>query len=77
VGPIDFFIHDSLHTFRNILFELNAAWKALNPGGVVVADDIEETDAFVEFCRTALPLAVIVLRHADKDGLMGVAMKGR
>ena len=38
---VDLFIHDSRHTRRNLLFELQHAWGHLNPRGVVVADDAD------------------------------------
>ena len=34
LGQIDLFIHDSLHSERNVRFELDRAWAALKPGGV-------------------------------------------
>lgn len=53
----DFFIHDSDHGYKNMMFELNAAWDRLNPGGVLVCDDFEKQPAckshrgFFEFCE--------------------------
>ena len=41
LGEIDLFIHDSRHSERNLLFELDHAWGALKPGGVLVADDVD------------------------------------
>ncbi len=49
VGEIDLFVHDSRHSERNLLFELNHAWGALNPGGVVVADDVDLNCGFHAF----------------------------
>jgi hypothetical protein len=46
---IDLFVHDSRHSERNLLFELNHAWAALKPGGVVVADDIDLNCGFHAF----------------------------
>lgn len=46
---IDLFIHDSRHTERNLLFELNHAWGALKPGGAVVADDVDLNCGFHSF----------------------------
>jgi predicted O-methyltransferase YrrM len=37
---VDLFVHDSLHSKRNVLFELETVWPHLNPGGVMVVDDI-------------------------------------
>ncbi len=41
LGQIDLFIHDSRHSERNLLFELDHAWDATRPGGVLVADDVD------------------------------------
>jgi hypothetical protein len=46
---IDLFVHDSRHSERNLLFELNHAWEVLNPGGAVVADDIDLNCGFHSF----------------------------
>ena len=46
---IDLFIHDSRHTERNLLFELNHAWKVLKPGGAMVADDVDLNCGFHSF----------------------------
>jgi hypothetical protein len=51
LGTVDLFIHDSLHTERNVRFELDLAWAALRPGGVMVIDDIDSNGGFGSFCR--------------------------
>ena len=40
LGAIDFFFHDSDHTYDHMMFEFSAAKRVLRPGGIVVADDI-------------------------------------
>ena len=45
-GPVDLFVHDSLHTRRNMRREFEAAWPCLRKGGVILADDVERNDAF-------------------------------
>jgi Methyltransferase domain len=37
LGQIDLFIHDSLHSERNVRFELDQAWAVLRPSGVLIA----------------------------------------
>jgi predicted O-methyltransferase YrrM len=37
---IDFFFHDSDHTYDHMAFEFSEAKRVLRPGGLVVADDI-------------------------------------
>lgn len=49
LGEIDLFVHDSRHTTRNLLFELNHAWSALRPGGALVADDVDLNCGFHSF----------------------------
>jgi len=61
VGTIDFFMHDSEHSFDCMWFEFNAAWPRLREGGVLVSDDVNSTEAFARFAkqesRRALRLA--------------------
>jgi predicted O-methyltransferase YrrM len=38
---IDLFVHDSLHSERNVSFELAKAWFALRRGGAIVVDDVD------------------------------------
>jgi predicted O-methyltransferase YrrM len=42
----DIFLHDSLHTTRNMTFEFQAAWEKMNAGGVLLSDDIHMSKAF-------------------------------
>jgi predicted O-methyltransferase YrrM len=50
-AAIDLFFHDSLHTFRHMLFEYRAAWPRLRPGGLLVSDDVFWNPGFVLFAR--------------------------
>jgi predicted O-methyltransferase YrrM len=51
VGGIDFFLHDSEHTFSTMWFELDWAWEHLNPGGQLFCDNIEASTAFQDFAK--------------------------
>ena len=51
VGEIDFFMHDSEHSYECMSFEFSAAWSALRDGGVLVADDVNVNAAWDEFTR--------------------------
>jgi predicted O-methyltransferase YrrM len=73
-GPVDLFIHDSLHTHRNMRREFDTAWPNLRPGGVVISDDIEGNAAFAELRRRPLSLW-LAIRQEGKPALMGLAVK--
>ncbi len=46
---IGLFVHDSMHSTRNVHWELTRAWRALPPGGVVVVDDVDFNWGFEKF----------------------------
>jgi hypothetical protein len=73
LGEIDLFIHDSLHTGRNLRFELACAWPAIPPGGLAVVDDIDHSLAFHEFLTTARPRHWLAAEHLTGPGLAGPA----
>jgi predicted O-methyltransferase YrrM len=49
LGEIDFFMHDSEHSYECMSFEFRTAWEALHEGGVLVADDVNVNAAWDEF----------------------------
>ncbi|MEP0774763.1 MAG: class I SAM-dependent methyltransferase [Acidobacteriota bacterium] len=49
LGEIDFFLHDSEHSYECQSFEYRLAWQHLRPGGVLASDDISWSPAFAEF----------------------------
>ena len=51
LGTIDSFMHDSEHSFDCMWFEFNAAWPHLRAGGVLLADDVNSTEAFPRFAE--------------------------
>ena len=48
---IDFFLHDSEHSYDCMWFECNEAYKVLREGGVMLFDDISWNQAFQNFAR--------------------------
>ena len=48
---IDFFMHDSEHTYECMSFEFDSAFKVLNEGGVIVTDNITSNNSFNDFCK--------------------------
>ena len=75
LGELQLFVHDSLHTERNLRFELESAWAAMPSGGVAVVDDIDHSLGFRNFLDQAGPRAWFAARHVTGGGLWGVAIK--
>jgi hypothetical protein len=82
--PIDLFIHDSLHTERNVRFELDRAWTALRCGGALVVDDIDSNRGFQSFTATQPGFTSLVCeaapvrpdtRRFNEKGLFGIILK--
>ncbi len=75
VGKVQFFIHDSLHTRKNILYELDAVTPYLDRPAVVIVDDAEGNTAFSEWLAITKPDLGITVREAHKDyALLGIAV---
>ncbi len=74
LDTVDMFIHDSLHTYRNIRFELDEVSPHLSAGAVVLADDIDENPAFLEWSRKTQLSYSGVVQEERKDSLLGVAL---
>ena len=75
LGELHLFVHDSLHTERNVRFELESAWAAMPAGGVAAVDDIDHSLGFRNFLDQASPKAWLAARHVIGGGLWGVATK--
>jgi len=84
LGAIDLFIHDSLHTERNVTFELERAWRYLRPGGAMVVDDIDSNWGFHSFLGTHPGQPVLIgeaepvrpdNRRFNNKGLFGIVLK--
>jgi len=50
-GQIDIFLHDSEHSYRNMLWEFQIAWTYLKSGGLLLSHNIDTNDAFSTFCQ--------------------------
>jgi Methyltransferase domain len=68
LDQVDLFIHDSLHTARNMRFEMEHALMSLAPGGVMIVDDISPNQAFFDFARDFAALETVVCPHSDRMG---------
>ena len=68
LGAVDLFLHDSLHTRRNMRREFEAVWPRLRPGGLLLVDDVERNNAFGEL-RRKNPALWRVVRDAQERPL--------
>lgn len=75
LGQIDMFVHDSLHTTRNVRFELEAAWPVLRPGGAILLDDLHTNLGFREFLDSAQPAVWLTGIGHRRKGIWGMAIK--
>jgi len=48
---VDLFFHDSDHSYENMMFEFSSAWPYIRAGGFLVSDDVNDNQAFTDFCR--------------------------
>ena len=83
---VDLFIHDSLHSKRNVLFELETVWPYLALGGVMVVDDIDLNGGFAAFIAAHPGYLSFVCeaepirpdpRRFNQKGLFGIVTKTR
>jgi predicted O-methyltransferase YrrM len=68
LGEVDLFVHDSLHTYRNMRREFETVWPRLRTGGVILADDVERNAAFGEVLRKS-PALWRVVRDVQRHPL--------
>ena len=69
---LDLFVHDSLHTHRNMRREFDAIWPRLRNGGALLADDVERNCAFGEL-RQKSPALWRVVHDREESPLHGTA----
>ncbi len=77
LGDVGLFVHDSMHTTRNVTFELEHVWPALAAGGVALVDDVERNRAFGRFVEARPGVGAIVCAAEDGRALLGAAVKPR
>lgn len=70
----DIFIHDSLHTYSNISYELSLVSKYLESPAIVIVDDVQDNQAFSDWCQHYRPIYCGVIREHEKESLFGVGV---
>ncbi|MEM3573395.1 MAG: class I SAM-dependent methyltransferase [Nitrososphaeria archaeon] len=58
LGSVDLFLHDSEHSYENMMFEFKAVWPFLREGGILLADDVTVNTAFKDFVNMKRPTYV-------------------
>jgi predicted O-methyltransferase YrrM len=72
IRTLDLFVHDSLHTHRNMRREFDTIWPRLRNGAVLLADDVERNRAFGEL-RQKSPALWRVVHDREESPLHGRA----
>lgn len=70
-GQVSVFIHDSDHSYEHMRFELGAALEAVRRPGVIIADDIDLSDAFGEIME---PLGGFAVEQVQESGSTGILL---
>jgi predicted O-methyltransferase YrrM len=72
LDSIDFFYHDSDHSYDNQYFEYSTVWKKISEGGILMSDDINWSNAFLDFCRNVSRKPYIL---SDTEKFSGLIQK--
>jgi len=60
---MDIFIHDSLHTYEHMKFEITLGYSHIRSGGILLVDDKNFNSAFAECVETLHPAMTSVIRN--------------
>jgi predicted O-methyltransferase YrrM len=72
---LDMFLHDSLHTYRNMKLEFTTVWPKLSGGGLLISDDVEMNRAFQDFVAEHGVAFSAIAKEQMKDSMLGLALK--
>ena len=70
---VDMFIHDSLHSYNNMLYEYRTVYPHLK--SVLLSDDVGMNAAFKDWRAEASCAYSAVIRTDEKRGLLGLCLK--
>jgi predicted O-methyltransferase YrrM len=70
LGHVDVFLHDSGHSYENMMAEYQIVWPHLKPDGVLLSDNIDRNKAFRDF-------SIRVVGRAFAYGRFGALVKAR
>ena len=72
---IDMFLHDSLHTYKNMLFEYNITWPFIKKNGFLISDDVSENNAFLDFYSTVNGSPILMTSDQHNETFLGIIRK--
>src|SRR3989344_5932651 len=70
LNTVDIFFHDSMHTYKNMIFEFDTAWSYIAKNGFLLSDDISSNNAFYDF-YSKITVNPFILYRNDKS-LLGI-----
>jgi len=74
VGMIDIFLHDSLHRYKNMMYEYRTSWPFIKNNGLLISDDIIANNAFYDFSQQFIQKPVI-FSEQNKESKIGLIRK--
>lgn len=66
IGSIDIFYHDSLHTYKNMMYEFRTSWPFIKKDGILISDDVGSNDAIYDFSHQFNQAPVIFSKQNDE-----------
>jgi len=51
IPKVDVFLHDSDHSYKNMMFEFRTVWPHIREGGLLLSDDTHMNRSFFDFAR--------------------------
>ena len=74
-SSIDIFLHDSLHTYKNMSFEFQKSWPFINEGGFLLSDDVKSNNAFSDFYKSIKNEPIIMIQEENPSSYLGILKK--
>jgi len=74
-GRISIFIHDSLHTYDHMMAEFRLGYDALEPGGLLISDDVGYNSAWQDFCKSKGQNSMILSSEPQTGGQFAFLIK--
>ncbi len=71
IGRVDVFLHDSDHSYGNMMFEFRAAWKKMKNGSYLMSDDINVNRAFMDFADVVGVRPRVIASYRRSFGILG------